>query len=268
MRLTRSWASSHLLARVTWLSSGACVRPRGSSVWFPQRRHTAIRPFVSGEWCSSRRAATDAASGDTMIILTGVPSWADAKPEGSKHARGWAGARPPLHPTSHPWLDRDVRWPVWTLRWRRKNRSAAPGDRLGTGRLAPVSRDARGAVLVFDGDCGFCTTAARWAEKGFHHGERAEAWQVLGPDVLSSIGLSLHDAEQAAWWLDADGRRERGHRAVGRALQAGGGRRRVAGRLILTPPASWLAAGVYRLVVRWRYRLPGGSPACRPDHRR
>jgi predicted DCC family thiol-disulfide oxidoreductase YuxK len=130
-----------------------------------------------------------------------------------------------------------------------------------------VPGDASGAVLVFDGDCGFCTTAAHWAEKGFHHGERAQAWQVLGPQGLGSFGISLDDAAQAAWWLGADGRRERGHRAVGRALQAGGGWRRMAGGFILTPPASWLAAGVYRLVVRWRYRLPGGTPACRIDDR-
>jgi predicted DCC family thiol-disulfide oxidoreductase YuxK len=125
---------------------------------------------------------------------------------------------------------------------------------------------AREAVLVFDGDCGFCTSAARWLERGFRHGERAEAWQLLGEEGLARLGLTPKDAEQAAWWADREGRRERGHRAAGRALVAAGGWRRGAGRLILTPPTSWLAAGAYRLVVRWRHRLPGGTPACRVEH--
>jgi predicted DCC family thiol-disulfide oxidoreductase YuxK len=135
----------------------------------------------------------------------------------------------------------------------------------GNVKLVTVSGDHRRAVLLFDGDCGFCTTAARWAGKGFRHGERAEAWQLLGDQGLEALGLSRLDVTQAAWWVDANGHRERGHRAVGRALQAGGGWRRGAGRIVLTVPTSWLAAGVYRLVVRWRYRLPGGTPACRVD---
>jgi len=118
-------------------------------------------------------------------------------------------------------------------------------------------------VLVFDGDCGFCTSSARWLERGFRHGERAEAWQLLGEEALARFGLTVADASQAAWWVDREGRRERGHRAAGRALEAAGGWRRGVGLLILAPPTSWLAAGTYRLVVRWRHLLPGGTPACR-----
>ena len=135
----------------------------------------------------------------------------------------------------------------------------------GDGTLARMSGDARGAILIFDGDCGFCTTTARWAQRRFRHGERAEPWQLLDGQVLNSFGLTPHDVEQAAWFVDSGGRRERGHRAVGRALEAGGGWRRVAGRLVLTPPTSWRGAGIYSLVVRWRHRLPGGTPACRLD---
>jgi NADH dehydrogenase len=124
----------------------------------------------------------------------------------------------------------------------------------------------RGSILVYDGDCGFCTTAARWAAGKFRHGERVEPWQVLGPD-LPNYGLSLTDVQDAAWWVNADGLRERGHRAVGRALQAGGGLRRFIGWFVLTPPTSWLAAGVYRLTVRWRDKLPGGTPACKVEAR-
>lgn len=126
---------------------------------------------------------------------------------------------------------------------------------------------ARRSVLVYDGDCGFCTAAAAWAARKFRHGERAQAWQLLDLALLEEHGLHRDDVERAAWWVDDTGLRERGHRAVGRALHAGGGLRRLAGWFVLTAPSSWLAAGVYRLVARWRHRLPGGTPACRLDAR-
>lgn len=125
--------------------------------------------------------------------------------------------------------------------------------------------DGQGSILVYDGDCGFCTTTATWVARKFRHGERAEAWQFLGERLLEQHGLGLDDVQEAAWWVDAGGRRERGHRSVGRALRASGGLRGLVGWFVLTPPTSWLAAGAYRLVVRWRYRLPGGAPACRAD---
>ncbi len=118
------------------------------------------------------------------------------------------------------------------------------------------------AVLIFDGDCGFCTTVATWAERRFSNGEAIAPWQVLGEHGLEGLGLDESQAAEAAWWVDVQGNRERGHRAVGRALQAAGGAYRWAGWLALSPPTSGVAAGVYRLVARWRHRLPGGTPAC------
>ena len=127
------------------------------------------------------------------------------------------------------------------------------------------NRESHGAVLVYDGDCGFCTSAAKWTARRFQHGERVEPWQLLGDDFLAKNRLSSADVHEAAWWIDNGGLRERGHRAVGRALLANGGIRRTIGWFVLTPPTSWLARGVYGVVVRWRYRLPGGTPACKVD---
>jgi len=107
-------------------------------------------------------------------------------------------------------------------------------------------------VLVYDGDCGFCTSAARWAG-----GERA-AWQELGAGRLARLGLTVEEARDAAWWVDETGR-YRGHLAIGHALAE----RSPLGRALLVPPLSWLGAAVYPLAARWRHRLPGGTPACR-----
>lgn len=128
-----------------------------------------------------------------------------------------------------------------------------------------ADRDEAGnsAVLVYDGDCGFCTSSAAWASQRFRRGEKAEAWQFLGEAFLKQHHLSLDDVRRSAWWVDDHGLRESAHRAVGHALLAAGGCRGLVGWFAITPPTSWLAAGVYRLVARWRYRLPGGTPACK-----
>jgi predicted DCC family thiol-disulfide oxidoreductase YuxK len=117
--------------------------------------------------------------------------------------------------------------------------------------------------LVFDGDCGFCTSSAGWLVRGWHDGPTAVAWQQLGPDGLATIGLSVEDAGQAAWWVDDEGQLFRGHRAMAKALLASSGLRRAAGAVINVPPLKWAAAAAYRLVVKYRYRLPGGTAACR-----
>jgi predicted DCC family thiol-disulfide oxidoreductase YuxK len=121
-----------------------------------------------------------------------------------------------------------------------------------------------GPVLVFDGDCGFCTTSATWIAARWTGREqpRAVPWQRLGPARLKQLGLSAEDVARAAWWVE-DGRRWGAQRAVARALQAAGGGWGVVGTVLLAPPVSGIAAVGYRIVARYRHRLPGGTPACR-----
>lgn len=118
-------------------------------------------------------------------------------------------------------------------------------------------------MLIFDGDCGFCTSAAEWISQSWRPGFEAVAWQHLGVDRLKSVGLSADDTQAAAWWVDETGRLFRGHRAIAKSLRACRGWKRTGGTLLDVPPLSWLAAVFYPVVVRYRYRLPGGTPACR-----
>lgn len=130
-----------------------------------------------------------------------------------------------------------------------------------------VGRPAAGGrpVLVYDGDCGFCTSAARWAERGFGATATALPWQGLGDDGLRALGLTRDQVARAAWWVGPEGRPLGGHLAVAAALSAGGGWRRPAGRVLRTPPVRWGASVAYRFVSRYRHHLPGGTPACRAD---
>jgi predicted DCC family thiol-disulfide oxidoreductase YuxK len=118
-------------------------------------------------------------------------------------------------------------------------------------------------LLVYDGDCSFCSSSARWITEHWQGPQRAVAWQHLDAGRLERLGLTLDDLQRAAWWIDASGRRSRGHLAVARALRAAPGWPSVVGGILLIPPFRWLAAGAYPLIARWRHRLPGGTPACR-----
>jgi predicted DCC family thiol-disulfide oxidoreductase YuxK len=40
---------------------------------------------------------------------------------------------------------------------------------------------------------------------------------------------------------------------------------RLLGRAMQHPPVSWVAAPAYRLVAKYRYKLPGATDACRID---
>lgn len=118
-------------------------------------------------------------------------------------------------------------------------------------------------VLIFDGDCGFCTSSAVWIARRWRGPGRIVPWQRLDRDELARYGLTTAQVEAAAWWVDERDRAWRGHLAVAQAMAVAGGVWGVLGRLVLVPPIRWLAAVVYRFVVRYRYRLPGGTPACR-----
>jgi predicted DCC family thiol-disulfide oxidoreductase YuxK len=113
-------------------------------------------------------------------------------------------------------------------------------------------------VLVFDGDCAFCTKCAHAVER-----IRPEAdvvpWQFAD---LADLGITEAQATEAVRWVEPDGTVRSGHEAIAASLIAAGGVWKLAGRALLAPGISSSAAAAYRLVARNRYRLPGGTPAC------
>ena len=120
-----------------------------------------------------------------------------------------------------------------------------------------------GALLVYDGECSFCSAAACWIASRWNGAAAAVAWQQLDSGQLAALGLTQSDVRQAAWWIDAAGRRSRSHLAIAGALRSARGWPALAGLLLLVPPVRWLAALSYPLIARWRHRLPGGTAACR-----
>jgi predicted DCC family thiol-disulfide oxidoreductase YuxK len=114
-------------------------------------------------------------------------------------------------------------------------------------------------LLVFDGDCGFCTTSARRGQRwlGLDH---VEPWQFLD---LAALGLTEEECDRAVQWVDTDGGHCSAEFAVIAALRHAGGVWAVFGRVLAVPGLRHLTGVVYRLVAKYRHKLPGGTPACR-----
>jgi predicted DCC family thiol-disulfide oxidoreductase YuxK len=108
-------------------------------------------------------------------------------------------------------------------------------------------------VLLYDGDCSFCRRSVRRLER---IGPDAElvAWQSAD---LTALGVTEAQAADAVQWVAIDGTVRSGHAAIAAALRTAGPLWRLAGRLLVAPGISWIAAKVYRLVADNRGRLPG-----------
>jgi len=114
-------------------------------------------------------------------------------------------------------------------------------------------------ILIFDGDCGFCTTAASFVERKSKARIIARPWQTTD---LRPYKLTAAQASERVW-LILDGKRYAGHECFCMLLRIQ--RKPVLtflGWLFMTPALAWLGAIGYRLVARYRHRLPGGTPAC------
>lgn len=114
-------------------------------------------------------------------------------------------------------------------------------------------------LLLFDGDCAFCTSCVRFLEKRIHPDAEIVAWQLTD---LTKLGVTEEQAADALQLIRPDGAISSGHRAVAAMLSTAGPIWRAIGRILLLPGISWTAARAYRLVATSRHRLPGGTPAC------
>ncbi len=123
-------------------------------------------------------------------------------------------------------------------------------------------------VLLFDGDCGMCSTLGRFAAAHLRPGPGGarEAYAVepyQGYD-LAAVGLTAEECAESVQWVDAMGSSHAAQDAVARALLASRWWARPLGAVILVPGVHALAGAAYHWVSRHRHRLPGGTPACAP----
>ncbi|MFF2138981.1 thiol-disulfide oxidoreductase DCC family protein [Streptomyces sp. NPDC058193] len=114
-------------------------------------------------------------------------------------------------------------------------------------------------VLIYDGDCAFCTSSVLFAER--HVRPRCDIipWQFAD---LGSLGTARERAEYELLWITPTGAVHGGAQAVAKLLLSAGKGWAVPGVLLTLPPLRWIAHGVYRLIANNRQRMPGGTPAC------
>ena len=130
---------------------------------------------------------------------------------------------------------------------------------MGIVRRSNLLEPSQKPLLIFDGDCAFCTTWVRRLERWLPIFPEALPWQWLD---LDQYGLTPDDVARYAWYLTPR-HQFGGHLAFSALLRS---QRtlglRFLGRLLATPPFSWAAAVGYTLIARYRHLLPGGTPAC------
>ncbi len=110
------------------------------------------------------------------------------------------------------------------------------------------------ATLVYDGDCAFCTWTATKGRRVLPADVTLMPWQRTD---LAALGLDTEAVTRAVQWVAPGAAPRAGHEAIAAWLLASGRPWSLAGRAMLIPPVSWLAACVYRVVSRNRHRIPG-----------
>lgn len=114
-------------------------------------------------------------------------------------------------------------------------------------------------VLIFDGDCGFCTSTANFVVARSSSPIEAVAWQLTD---VTKFGLTETQTAARVYFVTG-GEAFGGHLAFAQVLWLQRNWALKALSWLLTvPPVCWLGSIGYALVARFRHRLPGGTPAC------
>ena len=120
------------------------------------------------------------------------------------------------------------------------------------------SRGPSRPTMLYDGACGFCT---RTVEVALARLPDRVTWVPYQSVDLATYGVSEAEASRSVHLVDPSGRIEHGSAAMARVLVLSGGVWTLLGRVMLAPPMSLVAEGVYRVVTALRDRLPGSTPA-------
>ncbi|MFE9425413.1 thiol-disulfide oxidoreductase DCC family protein [Kitasatospora sp. NPDC006697] len=114
-------------------------------------------------------------------------------------------------------------------------------------------------LLVFDGDCAFCSSCVRAAERWLPGGWAARPWQFT---ELAELGLTEERAQREVLWVTPAGEVYGGAQAAAKLLLRAGGGWAYLGGVLRLAPVRPVAGLVYRWVSRNRHRMPGGTAAC------
>ena len=119
-------------------------------------------------------------------------------------------------------------------------------------------------VLIYDGDCQFCQLSLDFGIRNLRVFPQYVAFQKIDPQ---DFGLTASQVRSQIWLAQksqANILALGGHLAAGAILKLQPSRwLKVLGWLATTPPTSWVASLLYKVIAANRHRLPGGSRACK-----
>ncbi|WP_432834738.1 thiol-disulfide oxidoreductase DCC family protein [Dactylosporangium sp. CA-092794] len=119
-------------------------------------------------------------------------------------------------------------------------------------------------TFVYDGDCAFCSSCARFIARRIRPDAQVVAWQFAD---LTALGLTEEQVSAAVYYV-AGPRTTAGPAAIADLLRRAALPWRAAGATLALPPITAVAWPIYRWVARNRHRMPGGTAACAlpPNH--
>lgn len=114
-------------------------------------------------------------------------------------------------------------------------------------------------VLLFDGDCAFCTAAAKWTDRWVRPDAAMVAWQFVD---LEALAVTEAQCQTSIQWLTAPDDAVHEAAAAAAVLRSGRPPWPLIGRAMTARGVIQAANAVYRFIARHRHRLPGSTPAC------
>ncbi|UYM04435.1 thiol-disulfide oxidoreductase DCC family protein [Solicola gregarius] len=115
------------------------------------------------------------------------------------------------------------------------------------------------ATFLYDGDCAFCSSCARFVERHIARDVMVLPWQRAD---LESLGVTAEACDDAVQWIDPDGRHSAGPEAIADIMRAGRTWARPFGRLLGRRVILRVAWPAYRWVSEHRDKMPGGTATC------
>lgn len=106
-------------------------------------------------------------------------------------------------------------------------------------------------ILVYDGECAFCSKLARWVERQ-DRGRRVAVRASQEPGLIEALGLTREEVGRAAWAIEPGGARFEGAAAINRVLRELGAGWSVAASFYRAAPIRWVEDRYYRRVARRR----------------
>lgn len=123
-----------------------------------------------------------------------------------------------------------------------------------------MSHGPTGVILIFDGNCGFCTRSVRLLKRLDRH-RRVTALPFQQAGVPATHGLSSAQCASAAWAVTPDGQRHPGAGAINMVLAVVLGTR-LPLWIYALPGIRQLQDRVYAWVARNRSKLRGDTSYC------